>query len=381
MGIPIKNISSKSKKPVSKEKTEGASIMDFLRKDISFSSKFPDKKKEQFYSEISLLLSAGTDIKTALELIVDETEKDKDRELLTTIKDDIISGLSFSEALNKTGKFTEYEYYSLRVGEESSQVNLVLNNLSNFFKRKVDQKRKLSSALAYPLILVGAAFAMVMFLLKFLVPMFQDIFSSFNKELPGITQFVINLSETLSDYFLIFILAILGIIIFVMINRKKAWFRKTTSFVLLRIPIVGEMTRKTYLTRFCHSMNLLISAKNPLLNSIGLVKKMVEFYPIEKALDKVEDDVMHGKSLNESMRNFSIFPKKMTSLIKVAEEINKLDVIFKSLDEQYSKELEYKSEVFGKLLEPIIMVVVGFVIGFVVIAMYTPILEINSGLF
>jgi type IV pilus assembly protein PilC len=382
MGIQIKNINTKQSNSSPKEKVKGtSSLMDFLRKDISFNSKFPDKKKEQFYSEISLLLSAGTDIKTALELIVDETDKDKDRELLTSIKDDIISGLSFSEALHKTGKFTEYEYYSLKVGEESSQVDKVLNSLSNFFKRKVDQKRKLSSALAYPIILISAAFGMVMFLLKFLVPMFKDIFSSFNKELPGITQFVIDVSEGLSDYFFVFFIFIIGTIVFVTINKKKTWYRKITSFILLKIPVVGEIARKTYLTRFCHSMNLLISAKNPLLNSIGLVKKMVEFYPIEKALEKVEEDIMHGKLLNESMKVFPIFPKKMTSLIKVAEEVNQLEVIFKSLDEQYSKELEYKSEVFGKLIEPIIMVVVGFIIGFVVIAMYTPILEINSGLF
>lgn len=382
MGIQIKNIKSKQSNSSPKEKVKDtSSLMDFLRKDISFNSKFPDKKKEQFYSEISLLLSAGTDIKTALELIVDETDKDKDRELLTSIKDDIISGLSFSEALHKTGKFTEYEYYSLKVGEESSQVDKVLNSLSNFFKRKVDQKRKLSSALAYPIILISAAFGMVMFLLKFLVPMFKDIFSSFNKELPGITQFVIDVSEGLSDYFFVFFIFVIGAIVFVYINKKKTWYRKITSFILLKIPVVGEIARKTYLTRFCHSMNLLISAKNPLLNSIGLVKKMVEFYPIEKALEKVEEDIMHGKLLNESMKAFPIFPKKMTSLIKVAEEVNQLEVIFKSLDEQYSKELEYKSEVFGKLIEPIIMVVVGFIIGFVVIAMYTPILEINSGLF
>ena len=379
MAINVKNITPTA--AVAKKKSNKKSIIQLLNQDISFSTNYPDKKKEQFYAEISLLLSAGTDIKTALELIVDETEKDKDKKLLESIKDDIINGLSFSEALQKTGKFTEYEYYSLKVGEESSRVDIVLTDLATFFKRKVEQKRKLSSTLSYPIVLLCSAFGMVLFLLKFLVPMFQDIFKSFGKELPDITQFVVDASATVSDYFLFIFLIVMVLIALVYINKKKIWFRRITSKIILKVPVLGDMAQKIYLTRFCHSMNLLISARNPLLNSIQLVKKMIDYYPIQTALEKVEQDIMHGKLLNESMSNFSIFPKKMTSLIKVAEEVNKLDAIFKNLDEQYSKELEHKSEVFGKLLEPFIILFISVVVGFIVIAMYLPMMEINTGLF
>lgn len=380
MGINVKNI-SQPKQVVTKENKDTKSLFQLLNQDISFNSNFPDKKKEAFYAEISLLLSAGTDIKTALELIVDETEKEKDRVLLAGIKDEIINGATFSEALQNTGKFTEYEYYSLKVGEESAMVDVVLHDLAIFFKRKVDQKRKLSSALSYPIVLLTTAFGMVIFLLKFLVPMFQDIFKSFNKELPGVTQFVIDASDTVSNYFLIILLLIIGIIGFVYLNKKKVWFRKLTSAIVLKLPLIGDMTQKIYLTRFCHSMNLLISARNPLLHSIQLVKKMIDYYPLQEALKEVEKDIMHGKLLNESMQKFSIFPKKMTSLIKVAEEVNKLNAIFQSLDEQYTKELEHKSDIFGKLLEPFIILFISVIVGFIVIAMYLPMIEINTGLF
>lgn len=222
---------------------------------------------------------------------------------------------------------------------------------------------------------------MVIFLLKFLVPLFQDIFKSFNKELPGITQFVIDASDTVSEYFLLIFLIIIGIVAFIVLNKKKNWFRRITANIILKIPVVGDMAQKIYLTRFCHAMNLLISARNPLLNSIQLVKKMIDYHPIQNALDQVENDIMHGKLLNESMRSFPIFPKKMTSLIKVAEEVNKLDAIFESLDEQYSKELDHKSEMFGKLLEPFIILFISFIVGFIVVAMYIPMMEINTGLF
>ncbi|MCW8896588.1 MAG: type II secretion system F family protein [Flavobacteriales bacterium] len=380
MAIKVSHINT-TVPSAAKEKQQKSSILQLLNQDISFSKSYPDKKKEQFYSEISLLLSAGTDIKTALELIVEETEKDKDKKLLEGIKNDIINGASFSEALQHTGKFTEYEYYSLKVGEESSRVDLVLTDLATFFKRKIDQKRKLSGALSYPIVLLLTAFGMVVFLLKFLVPMFQDIFKSFNKELPGVTQFVIDASDTVSSYFLLIVLFILGAIVFVMLNKKKMWFRKITSTLIIKIPVVGEMAQKIYLTRFCHSMNLLISARNPLLNSIQLVKKMIAYYPLQQALEKVEDDLMHGKLLNESMRTMPIFPKKMIALIKVAEEVNKLDAIFKNLDEQYSKDLEYRSELFGKLLEPFVILFISVIVGFIVIAMYIPMMEINTGLF
>ncbi len=381
MGIKIENINQSQSSTHKNDNSDKKSIMTFLNQDLSFNRNFPDKKKEQFYAEISLLLSAGTDIKTALELIVDETEKEKDRKLLQDIKDDIISGLSFSDALQKTGKFTEYEYYSLKVGEETSRVDVVLTDLATFFKRKVEQKRKISGALSYPIVLLLSAFGMVIFLLKFLVPMFEDIFKSFNKELPGITQFVINTSDTVSDYFLIILFLIGSIFIFMHVNRKKEWFRRVSAMIILKTPLIGDMAQKIYLTRFCHSMNLLISARNPLLNSIQLVKKMIDYYPIQSALTVVENDIMHGKLLNESMKEFSIFPRKMTSLIKVAEEVNKLDAIFQNLDEQYSRELEHKSEVFGKLLEPFIILFISVVVGFIVIAMYVPMIEINTGLF
>jgi len=379
MAINIKNINTKV--PSQKKKASEKSIFEILNQDISFNNSYPDKKKEQFYAEISLLLSAGTDMKTALELVVDETENEKDKKLLLTIKNDIINGLSFSEALQKSGKFTEYEYYSLKVGEETARVDIVLIDLAKFFKRKIEQKRKISSALSYPIVLLGAAFGMVIFLLKFLVPMFQDILKSFNKELPAITQFVIDASEMVSSYFLLIILIIVGIILFVQVNKKKNWFRRITSEIILRIPVVGELTKKIYLTRFCHSMNLLISAKNPLLNSIELVKKMIDYYPIQIALESIEKDILQGKLLNESMKTFPIFPKKMTSLIKVAEEVNKLDAIFSNLDEQYSKELDHKTEVFGKLIEPFIILFISVVVGFIIIAMYLPMMEINTGLF
>ena len=381
MGIDIKKKYQEQPKTKKKKADDKQSFATILSQDISFNKNFPDKKKEQFYAEISLLLSAGTDIKTALELIVDETEKDKDRMLLEGIKNDIINGLSFSEAIKKTEKFTEYEYYSLKVGEETSRIDVVLTDLAGFFKRKVEQKRKITSALSYPIFLLVASFGMVIFLLKFLVPMFEGILTSFNKKLPALTQFVVDASDTVSDYFLLFLLFFIGTFLLIYRTRKKVWFRKFTAIAILKLPVVGDMAQKICLTRFCHSMNLLISAKNPLLSSINLVGKMIDYYPIQTALKVVEKDIMDGKLLNESMRAFPIFPKKMTALIKVAEEVNKLDVIFKSLDEQYSKELDHKSEVFGKLLEPFIIVFISVIVGFIIIAMYLPMIEINTGLF
>ena len=149
----------------------------------------------------------------------------------------------------------------------------------------------------------------------------------------------------------------------------------------MRSPLVGDLVQKIYIARFCHAMNLLTAAKNPLLSSIGLVKKMVDYYPIQRALTAIEDGILQGKPLHECMRKEKVFPRKMTSLIKVAEEVNQLDTIFNKLDEQHADELAHQSEMLGKLLEPAIIFVISVVVGFIVVAMYVPMMELNTGLF
>ena len=136
-----------------------------------------------------------------------------------------------------------------------------------------------------------------------------------------------------------------------------------------------------YFERFSQSLALLISSKTPLLNAIQLVKNMIVFYPYVKALNVIEKDIMQGMQLNESMSKFPLFDKRVISLIKVAEEVNQLDTIFQKLSKQYSEELEHKLSILSSLLEPVLIIFVGLIVGIILIAMYLPMFQLSTSIY
>lgn len=217
-------------------------------------------------------------------------------------------------------------------------------------------------------------------MLRFIVPMFEDVFKRFGGELPPLTAMIISISETVGKYgYWVFIFGIFLTIIFY-IYRKREIMRKNTSKIILSLPLIGNLVKMAYLARFCNAMALLIEAKNPLLQALELAKKMSNFYPLEKAIDKIEENVLHGMNLHKSMQQFSLFDSKMISLIKVGEEVNKLDVIFKQLNKQYSEEVEHKSQLLGTILEPVLIIFIGLFVAIILIAMYLPLFQLSSGI-
>ncbi len=363
----------------SSKKEEKYFILDFLNKDIHlFGKKFSDKKKERFYSDLSILLSAGVDIKTTLELIIEEQTKAKDKQLYERIKDDVISGKSLSEAMNKTEQFSMYEYYSIRIGEESGKIAEVLNELSKYFTNKIKQSRQLVQALSYPIIVLLTAFGAIFFMMNFVVPMFADIFKRFKSDLPYLTKLIMKFSEIVSAYSGYFFVVVFAIIAVFYSQRKAEWFRKYGAMLIMKLPVIGDMIKKIYVARFCHSMNLLMSAKTPLVTAIDLVKKMIGFYPIEKSLDTVKEDILKGVSLHQSLSNYSIYNKRMISLIKVAEEVNQLDLIFEKLSKQYLDEVEHQTSIMSTLLEPFIIIFLGVFVAVILVAMYLPLFQLST---
>lgn len=158
-GIDLKSL----REPKVASEKKGISL-DFLNKEISFSSGgFSDKKKESFYSELHILLSSGVDLKTSLEIITQEEEKKAQQIIFKNITDEVISGFSLSDALNETGKFTSYEFHSIKIGEESGRLNEILKELTNFYARKVHQKRQVVGAFSYPVMVLFVAFGAVLF--------------------------------------------------------------------------------------------------------------------------------------------------------------------------------------------------------------------------
>jgi type IV pilus assembly protein PilC len=379
--MPTIDISRYEKKKTVKPK-QGSSktgLADLLNRDISFGgNELPDKKKEYLYLELNSLLQAGIDLKSSFELIMADQQKEKDKELFTTIQKAVLGGATFSQALKDTRKFSLYEVYSLQIGEETGKLIEVLGDLARYYQSKIKQRRKIVGALTYPTIVLSTSLGAVFFMLKFVVPMFGDVFKRFGGKLPWITEKIIGISQALQDNFIIGLMLIISIIIFIVSVRKSEQFRKIFALTILKIPVIGNLVQKIYLARFCNSMRLLINAKLPLLRAIALIRQMIRYYPIDSSLAIIETDIMNGKSLYQSLQQFSIYPPKMVQLIKVGEETNQLDYFFGIISEQYVDEVEYKTGTLSSVMEPLIIIFLGMIVGVILVAMYLPLFQMSN---
>lgn len=379
MAIKIENITSTSTTSQTKD-SSGSKIVELLNKDIAlFGGKtFNDKKKERFYAELSVLFSAGVDIGGALLLIADETTKAKDKQLLSEIKNKVVAGDSLSDALELSGQFSPYEYYSIKIGEETGRLPEVLLELNRYFSQKIAQRRKVVGALSYPLIVLLTALGAVYFMLRFVVPMFKDMFSRFGGELPMATQIVLDASKWMEQNGGLIFLFLLAAGILIYLQKNKLWFRATMSKLVLSTPFLKDMVVKVYLARFCQAMRLLISSSTPLINAMSLVEKMIGFYPIEQSVVPINEGLMKGESLHQCLAKHKVYPKKFVALIKVAEEVNQLDLIFEKLENQYNDEVEYQSGLISSVLEPLLIVIIGVFVAVILLSMYLPLFSINT---
>ena len=372
------NKAAKQVKPPAANATKGT-LSELLNKEISFGGReLADKKKEGLYLELSSLLEAGVDLKSSFELIMADQQKQKDKELFQGIQQAILSGSTFSNALKATGRFSLYETFSLEIGEETGKLIEVLRDLAKYYQSKIKQHRKIVSALTYPCIVLSTSLGAVFFMLKFVVPMFGDVFKRFGGHLPWITEKIIAASDLLSKSFLPALLLLAALFAFLFSIRKTPEYRKIASSLLLRIPVVGNLVQKIYLARFCNSMRLLINAHLPLLRAIALIRQMISFYPIESSLAIIEKDILGGKSLHESLQAFTVYPSKMVQLVKVGEETGQLDHFFGRISEQYVEEIEYKTSTLSSAMEPLIIIFLGLIVGVILVSMYLPLFQMSN---
>jgi type IV pilus assembly protein PilC len=326
------------------------------------------------------MIAAGVDIKAALDLVEEEQKKEKHTAIIRDIKAQVVNGSSFSESLQSSGYFTPYEYHSIRIGEEIGQLSPVLQELATYFTQKLRQQRQFISALSYPLLVLFTSLGAVGFMLYFIVPMFSDVFKRFGGELPYITQLIINLSRGLSDYLAVIFLAVTGGVAALVMVKEKVWFRRISSRLLAKVPVFGKVYTGIHLARFCSSMTLLVGAQVPLLRAIQLVGQMISFYPIRSALVQVEQDIMAGKSLHQSLSQFTIFDSRLVALVKVGEEVNQLSTFFGKLATHYSEEVEHKTALLSTFMEPLMIIFLGLVVGFILIAMYLPMFQLSTSI-
>ena len=337
-----------------------------------------DKKKERFYGEMHTLLLAGVDLRSAIDLLAQEQTKKFEQEFYTQLLESIVSGRSLSASLEESGNFGPYEYFSIQIGEESGRLLEILKELQTYYAKKNKLKRQMVSVLTYPVFVLSVSVGVIWFMLTYIVPMFSDVFKRFDAELPELTQLVLSLSKNMGVYMPWIGLSILAVILFLISQRRKTWLRKASSVTLRYIPFFGPLVNKVFVARFCQSMHLLIAARTPLVDALGMVGRMISFYPLEIACAKMQADLSQGESLSSSMRQFTVFDTRLISLLKVAEEVNQLDMMFGKLAHQYSEDVEHKTGLMGSILEPLMIVFIALFVGLILVAMYLPLFQLST---
>lgn len=345
---------------------------------IQFGKKFSDKKKEMFYRELGMLLKSGVDFKKALEILNQQSTNKLEKEIVQGIKDKVIAGKSIYEAMMRSGHFSPYEYYSVQIGEETKKLEEVLAELQKFFNRKIQMRRQIISVLTYPCIVLVVTFLVLYFMLTKVVPMFSSVFRQFGSELPTSTQYIIRVSNNSGIIFTVAGVIVVAMVLIHYYLRNTDNYKRITSALMLRIPYFGNLIRKIYISRFCQSMNLLITSKTTLITSLSLTGKMIGFYPIYASIEKIKEDITKGASLSESLRKHPVYEDKMVSMVEVAEQVNQLDVMFERLSEQYNEDIGHQTKMIGVILEPMIIIIIGLVVGIIMISMYAPMFDLSK---
>lgn len=355
-------------------------LSELLNRDFQlFGSKtLSDSDKETFYSDLHVLVSSGLDLRSALELMVEEGGNEKTRNVLASVKKGVFAGRPLSSVLMDSEGFSEYEVHTLKIGEETGSLAVVLADLAKDYSDRIRLKRELISAFSYPVMVTVIAFGAVTFMLVFVVPIFTDFFSRMGRELPWLTRQVIGFSDALvANWWLVF-LAIVGAVLPIVIWREKDWFKDYRDRLLLRIPILGDILKASKLARFTGSMAFMLGTNVNLLRSMNLAADITEFSPIIKAVGQIEKGLIRGESITDLMRSSPIFDPRFVAMVKVGEEVNRLGEVFQHMSGQYSEQVQRKTKLLSTFIEPIMIGFLGVLVGIILVSMYLPLFQMNS---
>jgi len=345
-----------------------------------FGSSLSSKIKEGFYIELSTLLGSGINLKQAIDIIAETQKKEKHQKLFAELSNKIVGGHSFYQTLKETKDFTPYEYQAINIGEQTGKLKEITRDLAEFFARKNELKRELISSLSYPIIVLSLAVAVVVFMLWAVVPMFVDIFKQNQVELPWLTKQIVALSNFVTENFWLLLIATAVVVLCVKWLSKTSWFYRISGGIILRIPVLGNYLKKIYLIQFTQAMTLLIGAKIPVTESLSLIKEMIRFYPLEKSVDSIQEDILKGEKISQSFAKHSLYDKKMIALLRVAEETNQTEQMFKRIYDQYSSEIKYKRKIITSILNFVLILFVGTIVGVILVAMYLPMFKLSSAI-
>lgn len=333
-----------------------------------------------FTRQLATMMKAGVPLVQSFDLVADGLENANMKKIVIGVRDEVSGGGSFGGALRKYPKYFDDLFCSLvESGEQSGSLETMLDRVATYKEKTEALKKKIKKALTYPIAVLCVAFIVTGILLVKVVPVFANTFSSFGASLPAFTLFVLNLSELAQEYwFIILASAIAGFIAFSKAKENSPAFADAVDHFSLKIPIVGMIINEAVVARMARTLSTTFSAGVPLVEALDSVSGAAGNALYRDAIKRVRDEVTGGTMINVAFRSAGVFPTLLIQMTAIGEESGALDTMLEKVATHYEAEVDNKVDNLTSLLEPMIMSVLGILVGGLMIAMYLPIFQLGS---
>ena len=337
--------------------------------DISFASR-----------QMATMIGAGIPVAQTLKAIGKGHESASMEKLMMNLSSDVESGTALSVALGKHKKYFDRLYTSMvEAGEESGKLDTLLDRVATYKEKMEIIKSKVKSAMMYPMIVLAIATIVIILLLLFVIPQFESLFSSFGADLPTLTRLVVNASGWIQAKWWIFFLFIFAIsVVFMFFYRRSHKFRFFLDRVFLKMPVFGMILKKSAYARFSRTLSIVFGAGVPLVDGMDTVASSTGNRVFEKSVLEIKAEVSTGRGLASAMHSAKMFPNMMVQMVASGEESGELETMLDKVADFYEREVDDAVEALASLIEPIMIVVLGVIIGTMVLAMYMPIFKLAS---
>jgi len=350
-----------------------------LNVSIQFMSRITEKEVAVFTRQLATMIDSGLPLVQSLEILANQQENQKFKDTLMAVKSEVEGGSTFSDALRKHPKAFDDLYTNLvTAGEIGGTLDIILNRLSQYMEKSIALKKRVKGAMIYPAAILGVCVLVVVVLLVFVIPVFEKMFRGFGAALPAPTQFVIALSNFMKAnvYYMI-----AGMAAFVFLFRRyyrTTSGRKMVDRALLKLPVFGDLLLKIATARFTRTLGTLVSSGVPILDGLMITAKASGNKVIEEAILKTRISISEGKTIAEPLEQSQVFSGMVVQMIGVGESTGSLDAMLNKIADFYDEEVDATVAALTSLLEPLMMVVLGVLIGGMMVAMYLPIFKMAT---
>src|SRR5688572_653782 len=333
-----------------------------------------------FSRQLATMLAAGIPLVQAFEIVGNGSDKPSMQKLILDIKADVEGGTSLHEALGKHPLYFDDLYVNLvEAGEQAGALETLLDKIATYKEKTEALKKKVKKALFYPTAVMVVAIVVTVILLIFVIPQFESLFKGFGADLPAFTQFVIDMSRWLQDNGVFFAMVVGGAgYVFVYFQKRSKKMREFLDRIMLKFPIIGPILYKSAVARFARTLSTMFAAGVPLVEALESVAGATGNIVFENAVLKMRDEVATGQRLQRAMENTGLFPNMVIQMIAVGEEAGALDAMSGKVATFYEAEVDNAVDSMSSLLEPLIMAILGVLVGGLVIAMYLPIFKLGA---